>query len=188
MEFNEAVAAVKAMLSEKRFSHTMRVVEVAESLAKRYNAQVGKVKLAAVFHDYAKEFPLDELKRLILSSDLPKDLLDFHFELWHGPVGAVVVQEKYGIVDEDILSAIRYHTTGKASMSQIDKIIYLADYIEPGRNFPGLTEVRQAANENLDLACWLISRNTLQHLLNKEVTLYPDSVFAYNDLHKKMEG
>lgn len=187
MNFNKAVEIVRESLGDKRFDHTMRVVDEAEKLAHKYGESVERVKLAAVFHDYAKEFPVQELKSYIQSSDLPKDLLDFHFELWHGPVGAMLFNKKFGVQDLDIINAIRYHTTGRAGMSHLEKIIYVADYIEPGRNFPGLTEVREAAERDLDFACWLVSRNTLQHLLRKEATLYPESVLAYNAFTKKLK-
>lgn len=187
MEFNKAVEIVRETLSVKRFDHTMRVVNQATELAQKYDEAVERVKLAAIFHDYAKEFPVEELKRYIQSSHLPKDLLDFHFELWHGPVGAVLLKTKFGMENNDILNAIRYHTTGRAGMSTLEKIIYLADYIEPGRNFPGLTEVRKVADQDLDFACWLVSRNTLQHLLRKEAALYPESVYAYNAFTKQLK-
>lgn len=181
MEINEAIQIVKTQLSKERFDHTLRVVDTAEELAHRFDAPVEEVKLAAVFHDYAKQRPVEELKNGILSTDLPKDLLDYHSELWHGPVGAILVEREQGIIDKDILSAIHYHTTGKANMNKIEMIVYLADYIEPGRGFKGLDEVRKAAKSDLQYACGIVARNTINHLVRKEATIYPDSLHAYND-------
>lgn len=187
MELNEAIEIVKHQLEKKRFDHTLRVLETAQELAERFDAPLEKVELAAVFHDYAKQHPPEELRREIISSDLPKDLLDHHSELWHGPVGAIFAEREYGIIDKEILGAIRCHTTGKSHMNQIELIIYLADYIEPGRSFPGLDEARKAAKQDLLYACWIVSRNTISYLLNKGVTIYPDSIHAYNDLTRKIK-
>lgn len=181
MEINNAIQIVKTQLRKERFEHTIRVLDTAEELANRFDAPVEEVKLAAVFHDYAKHRPLDELKSGIISSDLPMDLLDYHSELWHGPIGAILVEREQGITDKNILSAIHYHTTGKADMNKIEMIVYLADYIEPGREFKGLDEVRKASKSDLQYACWIVARNTINHLIRKEATVYPDSIHAYND-------
>lgn len=187
MELNEAIEIVKHQLEKKRFSHTLRVLETAQELAERFDAPLEKVELAAVFHDYAKQHSPEELRREIILSDLPKDLLDHHSELWHGPVGAIFAEREYGIIDKEILGAIRCHTTGKSHMNKIEMIIYLADYIEPGRSFPGLDGVREAAKQDLLYACWIVSRNTVSYLLNKGVTIYPDSIHAYNDFTRKIK-
>lgn len=190
MEINEAIQKVKPHLKKKRFEHTLRVMDTAEKLAIKNGESIQKAKLAAIFHDYAKYRSLDEMKRWIIHSDLPKDLLDYHHELWHGPVGALLIEREQGITDKEILGAISNHTTGKAHMNKLEMIIYLADYIEPGRDFPGLREVREAADNNLLRACWMVSRNTINYLLNQGASLYPDSIHAYNDFTRqiKLEG
>jgi predicted HD superfamily hydrolase involved in NAD metabolism len=188
MELTEATQAVKKQLRLPRFEHTLRVTETAEELAIRFDGSVEKVKLAAVLHDYAKERPIEELKQWVTKTDLPNDLLDYSSELLHGPVGSILVREELDIDDTEILHAIRFHTTGKAKMNKIEKIIFVADYIEPGRHFKGLDEVRKAAKQDLDYACWLVSRNTIQYLLTKEAKLYPDSIYAYNDLMENLNG
>lgn len=186
MKMDQIKAIIQQQLSKKRYEHTLRVAEVAIKLAKTYDVQADKAELAALCHDLAKEFPAERLKRIIQESDLPKDLLNFHQELWHGPAASIMIKEDFGIDDEEIMSAIRYHTTGKANMSSLDLIIYVADYIEPGRGFSGLDEVRQIAYESLHHAGWMVSRNTIQYLMAKKATIYPDSFHAYNDLTKKL--
>lgn len=188
MNKTKALEMIEQQLPKGRYEHSLRVAETAIDLAARYHAPKEKVELAALLHDYAKNHAIDELKHWIENSDLPKDLLDYHSELWHGPVGALILERDYGITDTDILSAIDCHTTGKVHMSKIDKIIFVADYIEPGRDFPGLNEVRDAAVSNLDQAAWLVSRNTIQYLMDKRSTIYPDSFYAYNDLTQKLNG
>jgi len=188
MEIKEAIESVKPHLTEQRFQHTLRVAETAVRLAEKYHADPNKAELAGILHDYAKYRNLDEMKRWIRESMLPKDLLDYHHELWHGPVGALLARRELGVSDEEVLDAVHYHTTGRAHMGKLEMIIFLADYIEPGRNFPGIEEVREAAQKSLLKATWLASRNTIQYLIGKQATVYPDSFHAYNDLTKRLHG
>src|SRR5699024_4326542 len=186
MNKSEAIALVKSRLTEERCAHTMRVAETAQILAERYNEPQEAVQLAAILHDVAKNDPPGKLKHWILNSDLPKndppgklkhwilnsdlpdDLLTFHHELWHGPVGALLMEQEQGITDRRVLNAIRYHTTGRAGMTTCDMIIFLADYIEPARDFPGVDNVRKAAQRDLCEATWLALRNTIRHLIDKQ--------------------
>jgi len=188
MKIEEARQIIKPIMTNKRYEHTLRVAETAVELAKIYDADLYEAELAALLHDYAKCLELDELRRWIETNPLPKDLLLHHYELWHGPVGALMVKRKFGINQQAILDAIHYHTTGRAHMSKLDMIIFLADYIEPGRDFPGLEEVREIGKTNLEKGCWLASRNTIQYLMAKKSAIYPESFHAYNDLTTKIYG
>jgi predicted HD superfamily hydrolase involved in NAD metabolism len=182
MNRNEALQLVKAQITEKRYVHTLGVAETAVLLAERFGAPVKKAELAAIFHDYAKFRPKEEMKQIIIDQNMSKDLLDFHSELWHAPVGAYLVEQEAGITDREILDAIKYHTTGRIGMTLLEKIVYLADYIEPGRSFPGVDEVREMAKENLDLAMIGAVRNSIVFLINKKQAIYPDTFHTYNDL------
>lgn len=186
MERSKGLALVQPHLTKERYEHTIRVTDTALQLAEHYHESKKAVMLAAIFHDYAKYRDLDEMRHIIKTTDLPKELLTYHHELWHGPVGARLVQKEVGIQDEAILSAIEWHTTGKAKMSLMDKIIYLADYIEPGRDFPGLDRVRHEANNNIDLACFLAVKNTINYLLTHNRSIYPETLNMYNDLNRKL--
>ncbi|MFC4022728.1 bis(5'-nucleosyl)-tetraphosphatase (symmetrical) YqeK [Oceanobacillus longus] len=188
MKIELAIEKVKPHLTEARFRHTLRVAETAVHLAGVYNGSISKAELAAVFHDYAKYRPLREMEHWIKKSSLPKDLLGYHSELWHGPVGSLLVEWEHGIADTEIQDAIHFHTTGRANMSKLEKIIFLADYIEPGRKFPGVEEVREMAQQDLTKACWMASKNTISHLMKKNATIYPDSFYAYNDLTNQING
>ncbi|GLO66642.1 bis(5'-nucleosyl)-tetraphosphatase (symmetrical) YqeK [Oceanobacillus kimchii] len=179
---------VKDQLTEHRFAHTLRVMDTAVDLSKRYNESIPNAKLAAIFHDYAKYFDQTIMRQIIVETDLPNDLLDYHHELWHGPVASHIIKEKYGVQTSDVRNAIKYHTTGRACMSQLEKIIFLADYIEPGRQFPGVEEVREVAYEDLTKACWMAAKNTTMYLISKNNTIYPDSIHAYNDLRNQING
>lgn|SRR5690606_34388697 len=188
MKREEAIGIVKKYLPEKRLQHTLRVADTAALLADKYFADKEKAVLAAIFHDYCKYRPLEEMKRCIIESDLPKDLLEYHPELWHGPVAAVLIAREHGIQDREIRLAIQYHTTGRAHMSLLEMIVFLADYIEPGRNFPGVEEVRAMAEKDIIQACYQASKNTIQHLMRKGEPIYPDTFYAYNDLTKRLNG
>jgi predicted HD superfamily hydrolase involved in NAD metabolism len=156
-------------------------------LAKKYGVDEKKAELAAIFHDYAKFRPKEEMKQIIIKQGFSKDLLLFNSELWHAPVGAYLVETEAGITDQEVLDAIRYHTSGKPGMTLLEKIIYLADYIEPGRHFPGVEEVRELAKESLDKALIKAVHNTIEFLMKKSQAVYPDTFYTYNDLVKKLE-
>jgi predicted HD superfamily hydrolase involved in NAD metabolism len=182
MDRETALKLVKAQLTEHRYQHTIGVMETAIMLAENYGADVSKAELAAIFHDYAKFRPKDEMKQIILEQNMPAELLEYNSELWHAPVGAYLAEKEAGITDLEVLDAIRYHTSGRVGMTLLDKIIYLADYIEPGRHFPGVDEVRAMAEEDLDKALVQSMKNTIQFLMKKNQPVFPDTFKAYNTI------
>ncbi|EOL47590.1 bis(5'-nucleosyl)-tetraphosphatase (symmetrical) YqeK [Enterococcus phoeniculicola] len=171
---------VQMQMSERRFKHVLGVEETAIALAKKYGASPEKASIAALTHDYAKERPDDEFILVINRDGYDKELLNYGNAIWHGLVGADFVSRELGITDEEILSAIRLHTTGAAQMSLLDKIIYVADYIEPGRTFPGVKEARELALLDLDEAVAFETKHTLEHLLAQEQKIYPKTIETYN--------
>jgi predicted HD superfamily hydrolase involved in NAD metabolism len=187
MDREAALKLVKEQLTDHRYQHTLGVVETAIALARQYGGDEQKAELAAIFHDYAKFRPKEEMKEIIANQGFPNDLLHFNSELWHAPAGTYLVEKEAGINDREVLDAIRYHTSGRLGMTLLEKIIYLADYIEPGRHFPGVEEVREMAKENLDKALIMAIKNTIIFLLKKNQTVYPDTFYTYNDLIEKLE-
>ena len=138
------IAELKQTLKPSRFAHTMGVAETAVELAKLHGESPARARLAALLHDCAKT-----------EADA----------LGHGPLGAVKARDHFGIKDQGILDAIRTHTTGEAAMPLLSRIIYVADYIEPGRTKqPRLAQLRKEAREDLDLAVFHISEDTLNYL------------------------
>ncbi len=123
--------------------------------------------MAAIFHDYAKFRPKEEMKQIIVREKCLAELLDYNAELWHAPVGAYLAEKEAGITDPEILDAIRYHTSGRPGMTLLDKVIYVADYIEPGRHFPGVEEVRRLAETDLNEALIQAMKNTMIFLMKK---------------------
>lgn len=174
------VQKVQMQMSGKRFRHVLGVEEAAIALAGKYGASIEKASIAALVHDYAKERSDEEFKQIIRKEGFDLDLLHWGNEIWHGLVGANLVQRELGIDDEEILQAMRVHTTGAAEMSLLDKIIYVADYIEPGRNFPGVEQARELAIVDLDVAVAYETKHTLAYLIEKEVPIYPKTLETYN--------
>ncbi|MHC0035840.1 bis(5'-nucleosyl)-tetraphosphatase (symmetrical) YqeK [Pseudoneobacillus sp. C159] len=185
MNRNQALERVKKELTEHRFTHTVGVMETAIELAKNYGADPKKAELAAIFHDYAKFRSKVEMRQIILAEKMDTELLLHNEELWHAPVGAYLVEKEVGICDSEILDAIRFHTSGRPKMTLLEKVIYVADYIEPGRHFPGVEEARELAMVNLDDTLIKAIQNTIIFLLKKNQPIYPDTFLTYNELLKE---
>ena len=171
---------VQMQMSQKRFEHVLGVEKTAVALAEKYGASPVKASIAALTHDYAKERRDEEFQLVIRRDGFDLDLLNWNNAIWHGLVGADFVQRELEIDDEEILQAIRLHTTGAAKMSLLDKIIYVADYIEPGRTFPGVVEAREIAMIDLDAAVAYETKHTLLHLIETEAVIYPKTIETYN--------
>lgn len=185
MEVAQLKIEISNRMPKVRFEHVLRVMETAKSLAGKYQISVQKAEQAALFHDIAKF--MDEsalLCKLEIDNEDPR-LYSFHHELWHAPVGAIIARDEFGITDVDILNAIRYHTTGRANMSQLEKLIYISDMIEPGRSFPGVNDLRGMAEKDLDLTMEACIYQSVQFLVNKRVPVYPDSLDCYNELIRR---
>ncbi|MCF6408560.1 bis(5'-nucleosyl)-tetraphosphatase (symmetrical) YqeK [Pseudalkalibacillus salsuginis] len=188
MTKDEALKIVREQLTEHRYHHTIGVMDTAIRLAERFGENSEKAMMAAIFHDYAKFRPKDEMKSIILEQKLGEDILLYGSELWHAPVGAYLVRTEVGIEDEEILLAIKSHTSGRPGMTLLEKIIFLADYIEPGRRFPGVDDVRSTAEENLDNAIKQSLVNTIIFLMRRNQLVYPETLHTYNDMVHQQGG
>jgi predicted HD superfamily hydrolase involved in NAD metabolism len=169
-------------MPERRWTHTLGVVSEAVKLAERFGGDRSKAELAALLHDYAKAWPIERQGRAIREHGLPADLLEYDKELWHAHVGAWAVQTELGVDDEEVLDAIRYHTSGRERMTLLDKIVCLADYIEPGRDFPGVNKIRELAEHSLEEALVAGFDSTLAFLMQQGKRIYPLTVIARNGL------
>ena len=163
---------------EKRFLHSLRVVEMALTLNDVHHLNINPelIKVAGLVHDYAKVYKEEDLKKLVLEN-FNDDLVNFP-DVYHALVGDIIVKEKLEITDCDVLDSIKYHTTGKENMNDLTKIIYLADYIEPTRDFCDLTQLRHLAFEDLDRALLLGFTMAVTDLTKKGMPLHPNSVLA----------
>ena len=175
---------LKKILSERRYVHSLGVAEEAEKLARRYGADQSKAYLAGLVHDCAKEFPPEEMEGILKTEyGVPVDSMSRLMpKILHGPLGACEAQRKFEIYDPEILDAIKYHTTGKGNMSTLAKIIYIADYIEPNRDFEGVEKLRRLAYENIDEAIIAGIDETILDLIKRGLIIHPDTVHARNDL------
>lgn len=153
-------------LDNGRFEHTLGVTYTAACLAMRYDEDITKTQIAGLLHDCAK--CLTNEKRLAICKKHNIQVNEAELanpQLLHAKVGSFLAMEDFDIHDQDIINAILNHTTGRPGMSMLEKIIYIADYIEPGRKqAPNLTEIRKAAFEDLDRALLMILNDTLQYL------------------------
>lgn len=148
----------------------------------RYDYPMERAQLAGLLHDCAKCIPAKKKLKICKDNKIP--VTDFereHTFLLHAKVGAWVAREKYGVTDPEILSAITWHTTGKENMTLLEKIVYIADYIEPARNkAPRLAEIRKIAFENLDLCMYEILHDTLEYLDDDPQDIDQATIQAYN--------
>lgn len=187
MEVYGLESELSKRLSIQRFKHVLRVRDTAINLANKHAISVVDAEIAALFHDIAKNNTKQSLEEMLMKENIDKRYLAFHHELWHAPVGAIIARDEFGIKNEDILHAIRFHTTGRAHMCPLEKLIYVADMIEPGRNFPGVEQLRKLASENLDVAMEACIYQSVQFLVSRKAQVFPDSIDCYNE-HVIMKG
>ena len=157
---------MEKVLDSGRFEHTLGVEFTAAALAMRYGASIESARTAGLLHDCAKCITDEERISICRKNGVPaEELKRTNLFLLHAKAGAFLAETKYGVTDEDILNAVRNHSTGRPGMSLLEKIVYIADYIEPGRNkASNLEEVRRLAFMELDQALIQILGDTLEHL------------------------
>lgn len=160
---------VRSHLSEKRWNHTVNVVSEAEKLCQMYGGDMEKCVTAAIFHDVVKELPNEELNALVRKFGFDEKYIDSP-NLSHGKIAAALLKHEWGIDDEDIINAVSYHTTGRAGMSKTEKIVFIADAIEPTRVYNGVEAIRKATYEDLDRGCLKSLTDTVEHLKEKGVS------------------
>lgn len=189
-DIEEIKAQLKRDLSEKRYVHSLGVADEAKKLAVRYGVDPDRAYIAGLVHDCAKEVPPQDMEGILksrygvtvdsMSRRMPKIL--------HGALGACEAQRRFGIYDPEILDAVKYHTTGKGGMSMMAKIIYIADYIEPNRDFDGVEHLRQLAYKDIDEAIIKGIDDTIIDLIGRGLLLHPNTIHARNDLVIKREN
>lgn len=172
---------IEKNLSEKRKRHTYGVRDTALELATLYGVDLEKAEIAALFHDMFKEISEKEMNNYVKQLNLDSKYLN-NKNLAHSKVAAIIMAKDYEITDEDILNAVSYHTTGRSNMSQLEKIIFLADAIEPNRNYPAVSEIRKVAFANLNEACILTLSKTIDYISSQNLFLDEDTVKARNYL------
>lgn len=183
---DELLQMIQQHVSERRFKHILGVERTAIRLARHYHADVTKASLAALVHDYGKEAP-DAIYEALMTEHHQTSLAPYGNNIWHGKLGIYLIEKDLHIHDADILHAVSVHTTGSAAMNTLDKIIFIADYIEPGRKFEGVHEARELAMTSLDDAVRYSLRHTLVFLINQNHAVFPETLQAYNHWNAGME-
>lgn len=182
-EFAHIEQAVAKRLTERRWQHTQGVANVAVQLALHWEADAKKAYVAGLLHDVARELPRNRLLKAAADFGIVMTASERAITaLMHAPVGAALARFEFEVTDSHVLAAIRYHTTGRAGMSLLEKIIFLADYIEPRRSFVGLERVRQAAYHSLDEAVLIAMTQIIKYLLDHDRCVAVEMVEARNDL------
>lgn len=179
---DEIMDYLRERLNPRRYAHSIGVMDTAVKMAKIYGADFNKAKIAGLVHDCAKNMSDQELMNCASKYNIKlNDILRKSPSLLHGPVGAFIAKELFDI-DEDIFDAIYYHTTGKPNMQLLTKIIYLADYIEPTRNFPGVEKLRELAFQDLNSGLIFAFNNTIKFVIEKNGLIDCKTVEARNYL------
>ena len=174
------LAKMETVMPEKRLRHCLGVEKAARELAERFGLDVEKAGLAGLLHDYAKKVSDEDFLALIDKYQLDPDLKNWGNNVWHGMVGIYKIQEDLGVKDADILRAIEIHTVGSSTMSELDKVVYVADYIEHNRDFPGVDKARELAKRSLNQAVAYETARTVEHLAHKGIPIYPHTLETYN--------
>lgn len=188
-ELEKIRRAMEKELSAGRYIHTLGVSYTAASLAMAHGEAMEKAMTAGILHDCAKSMHGSELVAICEKAHLNVTAVERSnpTALLHAKAGAYLAEHKYGVTDEDILNAIRYHTTGRPDMSRLEKIIYIADYIEPGRKqLAELGMIRRIAFQDLDWTMEKILANTLSYLRTTDGQLDDMTVKTYN-YYKRVE-
>jgi predicted HD superfamily hydrolase involved in NAD metabolism len=172
----KADALARSRLSEKRYGHTLRVADTTEDLARVHGIDTDKARLAALLHDAARETRPDEFLRLADQWELPIGGPERQSpKLLHGPVAAKLARRELGVDDEEVLEAVRAHTTGKPLMGPLALALYVADKIEPARDYPSVESLRALAREDLYKAAAESLRRAIDHNERRGRPIHPAS-------------
>ena len=182
MKISKIQKKIEKALDEKRYNHSLGVAYTASCLAMKYDVDINKAYLAGILHDCAKNLSDDKRLELAHRYDIFVSKVEKENPfLLHGKIGALIAKKKFKIEDEDILNAISFHTTGRPSMSTLEKIIYISDYIEINRiQATNLNIIRKLAFEDLDLCLIKILEDTLNYLKNKNACIDPETQKTYD--------
>lgn len=185
IKYEELYREIKDILSEKRFNHSKGVVDRALEYAGIYGVDKNIVKLVAISHDIAKELSQDEVDKYIKEYNIKLDEIEkSNKNLIHSIIGAYICRDKYNF-SSDMMNAIRYHTTGRANMSMLEKIIYLADATEESRGYEDLDWYVNIIKEDIDRGMIEVSKWVINSLLNNNKQIHNNSIDCYNYYLKK---
>ncbi|MBO5479540.1 MAG: bis(5'-nucleosyl)-tetraphosphatase (symmetrical) YqeK [Clostridia bacterium] len=188
MKYEEIEKIVKETLSEKRYNHSVGVAKRAVELAKIYGEDEEKAKMIGIVHDIAKQMPKEEALLYAKENGIVFDEIEEKEpSLWHSKLGADIAKKKFGFTEE-MAQAILYHTTGNVNMKIMDKIIYLADKTEEGRNYIDLELARNISNRDIDEGVLYVAKVAIEYSLKKNSLIHPDTIYLINQLIEEKEN
>ncbi len=168
-------------LTRSRLEHSLRVACTAEELARAWSADPQKAYLAGLMHDIARDIEPGELLKQAADYGIICDEIEAYYPvLLHGPLGAAILQQDFALTDSEILEAVSLHTTGDHPLGTISKIVFLADYIEPGRDFKGVESARLAAQTGLDFGVAVAAHGIITYLTGQHKAIHPKTLSLYN--------
>ena len=186
IKYEELYKIVEKRLSEKRFNHSRSVVKRALEYADIYDVDKETVKLCAIAHDIAKEISFEELIDYMSKYSIKFDNIEkINKNLFHSKIGAEICKNEFDFT-EDMVNAVRYHTTGRANMSLLEKIIYLADATEETRNYDDIQKYVDYVIKDIDNAMFMVSKWVIEKLSNKGEVIHLNTVECYNFYNKKI--
>lgn len=181
-DFEEARKLVQERLSEQRYQHSLNVAKEAESLARLHGADVEKARIAAMLHDVCKDEHKDVMLQRLHASGIICDKKALQQPaLWHALSGYLYLKNECGVLDEDILNAVRYHTTARGGMSLLEKVVYVADVTSEDRQYGDVDTVRALAHASLDKAMLYVLQYTIRELVFHKRQIVQDTCDAYNE-------
>lgn len=188
MNIQEAHDLAKSSMSERRFQHTLDVVEMAMNLAIRHGIDIENSQIAAYLHDLKKEIPLN--RQLEMAKEW--NLLEYPEDkeapyILHGPLAAYWLEYEYGYTNREVLSAIAHHTLGFPGMGSLEMLIYSADLTEPNRVFPKVDKLRQSLYDDLEKGTLLCVEHTLEFLKRNRRIVHPLTELTYEDLKRRQK-
>ena len=182
MTIDEYKNHIKERLSEKRYYHSLCVAEEAVRLADRYGADKEKAYLAGLLHDVLKDTPKDIQLKFAKDFGIILSALELGApKLYHSIIGSAYLEKILGITDNEIIDAVRYHTTAKQNMSKLALVLYLADYTSRDRDYEGVEDMRKAVEESIEKAMQIALKFTVEDLNKKGMPVHPDTIAAYNE-------
>lgn len=182
-KYDEYKELLKSRLTPKRYIHSLAVADEAVRLAEKYGADREKAYVAGLLHDICKDESAESLLKTLDRFDIIMSTLEKNApKLWHAMAGAGYVRNELGIEDSEIIDAIRYHTTARADMTLLDKILYLADFTSVDRTYDGVEQMREAVDVSLEAAMDEALSFSITDLVEARRAIHPDTVAAYNQM------
>ena len=177
------LSLLRERLKDRRFQHSLNVADAAVMLAKRFGADEEKAYIAGLLHDITKNETDENQLQILQSGGIMLTVTQQNNpKLWHAMSGMVYLRDTLGITDQEILGAVRWHTTGKAGMTLLEKVVFIADYISAERDYPDVDVMRRLSETSLDAAALYALKYSLRTLSEKEKPICEDSVAYYNEL------